>query len=162
MGPCSIEFTEKRELGRKEKMKKSNISDLTIVSFCFILILALNACNGAGSGFHFSLTKGSPPSKGKKVEKHAPPDHAKAHGRRAKYDYRYYPDAQVYFDTNRKVYFYIDGRGWKMSVNLPHKIKLAGYVTIEMDTKRPYKDFKKHKAKYRPGHKKKNKWWSKR
>jgi hypothetical protein len=145
-------------LERKEKMNKRNMINLTIFSFCFFLLLALNACIGSGTDFHVSL------SNGKKVEKHGPPDHAKAYGRRAKYDYHYYPDAQVYFDTNRRVYFYLDGRGWKMSVNLPHKIKLAGYVTIEMDTDKPYKDFKRHKAKYPPGQmkKKKNKWSSKR
>jgi hypothetical protein len=145
-------------------MKKRVMINLSIFSFYIILILALSACTGTGTGFNLSLTKGSPPPKGKKVEKHAPPDHAKAYGRRAKHDYRYYPDAQVYFDIDRKVYFYLDGRGWKMSVNLPHKIKLAGHVTIEMDTDKPYKDFKRHKAKYPPGQmkKKKNKWSSKR
>jgi hypothetical protein len=145
-------------------MKKRIMMNLTIFSFCFVLILALNACTGTGTGFNLSFTKGSPPPKGKKVKKHAPPGHAKAYGRRTKYDYRYYPDAQVYFDIHRKVYFYIDGRGWKMSVNLPHKIKLAGHVTIEMDTDKPHKDFKRHKAKYPPGKmkKKKNKWSSKR
>ena len=138
-------------------MKKRVMINLTIFSFYIILILALNACIGTGTGFNLSLTNG------KKVEKHAPPDHAKAYGRRAKYDYRYYPDAQVYFDIDRKVYFYLDGRGWKMSINLPHKIKLAGHVTIEMDTDKPYKEFKKHKSKYPPGQmkKKKNKWSSK-
>jgi len=142
-------------------MKKRIKFNLTIFSFYLILILALSACNGAGTGFHLSLTKGSVPHKGKKVKKHAPPDHAKAYGRRAKYDYRYYPDAQVYFDIHRKVYFYLDGRGWKMSVTLPNKIKLAGHVTIGMDTDKPYKDFKKHKAKHPPGHtKKKKKKWS--
>ena len=139
-------------------MKKRIMINLTIFSFYIILILALNACIGTGTSFNLSLNKG------KKVEKHEPPDHAKAYGRRAKYDYRYYPDAQVYFDIHRKVYFYIDGRGWKMSVNLPYKIKLAGHVTIEMDTDKPYKGFKSHKAKYPPGQmkKKKNKWSSKR
>jgi hypothetical protein len=141
-------------------MKKGIMIKLTVFSCYLILILALNACNGAGAGFHLSLSNGSHPPKSKKVEKHAPPDHAKAYGRRAKYDYRYYPDAQVYFDIQRKVYFYLDGRGWKMSVYLPHKIKLTGYVTIEMDTDKPYKDFKTHKTKYPPGQmkKKKNKW----
>ncbi len=145
-------------------MKKRVMINLTIFSFYIILILALSACTGTGTSFNLSLIKGSPPPKGKKVEKHAPPDHAKAYGRRAKHDYRYYPDAQVYFDIHRKVYFYLDGRGWKMSVKLPYKIKLAGHVTIEMDTDKPYKDFKRHKAKYPPGQmkKKKNKWSSKR
>lgn len=141
-------------------MKKSNRMNLLVFSFFFILVLVLNGCIGTGTDFHLSLGNKSHPPTGKKIEKQGPPDHAKAYGRRAKYDYRYYPDAQVYFDINRRVYFHLGEQGWKMSVNLPYKIRLGGYVTIEMDTDKPYKEFKRHKTKYPPEHvkKKKNKW----
>lgn len=142
-------------------MKKGIISELAFFLFCLILILTLNACNSLSGGVHLGYSKSSPSSRGKKVEKPAPPDHAKAYGRRAKHVYRYYPDVQVYFDIHRRVYFYFQGQDWKMSVSLPYKIKLAGHVTIEMDTEKPYKEFKKHKAKYPPGQmkkKKKQKW----
>ena len=128
-------------------MKRGIMIKLSILLCCFVLILALNACDSVYLGFH----KNSPPPKAKKVVKQAPPAHAKAYGRRAKYTYRYYPDAQVYFDIHRKVYFYYEGRGWKSSATLPKRIKLAGHVTLEMDTDSPYKEFKSHRTKYPPG-----------
>ncbi|HIJ79079.1 MAG TPA: hypothetical protein HPP69_07155 [Deltaproteobacteria bacterium] len=93
-----------------------------------------------------------------------PPSHAPAHGYRRKYGYRYYPDAQVYFDTARKAYFYLDGGTWQMSVSIPSelKINLGDYVEIEMENDKPYTEFKAHQAKYPKGKfknkKKGNKW----
>jgi len=48
---------------------------------------------------------------------------------------------------------------WKVSVSLPSslKVKLGNHVSIEMDTDKPYRDFKKHKAKYPHGWSKKKK-----
>ncbi|MBW2324332.1 MAG: hypothetical protein JRF41_12600, partial [Deltaproteobacteria bacterium] len=88
-----------------------------------------------------------------------PPAHAPAHGHRAKHVYRYYPSAEVYFDISRGVYFYFTGVAWKVSVSLPSslKVKLGNHVSIEMDTDKPYRDFKKHKAKYPHGWSKKKK-----
>ena len=49
-----------------------------------------------------------------------------------------------------------------MSLSLPQaiRLKLGGYVTIEMDTDNPYTHFKENKRKYPPGQlkKKKRKW----
>ncbi len=142
-------------------MKKDIIVKLAFFLFGSILILGLNACNSISGGVHLGLFKGNASPKAQKVEKHGPPDHAKAYGRRAKHAYRYYPDVQVYFDIHRKMFFYLEGQGWRMSVTLPKTIKLTGYVSIEMDTDKPYKHIKTHKAKYPPGHmkkKKKQKW----
>ena len=138
-------------------MKKDTMVKWVFFLFCTILILTLNACNSISGGVNLGLFKGNANPKVQKVEKHGPPDHAKAYGRRAKHAYRYYPDAQVYFDINRKVFFYLGGQGWRMSVTLPKTIKLAGYVAIEMDIDKPYKQNKTHKAKYPPGQKKKKK-----
>lgn len=129
-------------------MKRGITVKLFFLLGLFVLSVALNACDSVYLGFH---KNSPPPPKAKKVVKQAPPAHAKAYGRRVRYTYRYYPDAQVYFDINRKVYFYFEGRGWKASVTLPKRIKLAGHVTIEMDTDSPYKEFKSHRTKYPPG-----------
>lgn len=81
-----------------------------------------------------------------------PPPHAPAHGYRAKHHYRYYPDAYVYYDTARHRYFYNDKGGWRMSVSLPGFIRLgSSYVTLELDTDKPYRYYHEHKAKYPPG-----------
>jgi hypothetical protein len=99
----------------------------------------------------------------KKVRKGGPPPHAPAHGYRAKYAYRYYPSSSVYYDTGRKVYFYLEGDDWRASVSLPQhlNLRLDNYVTVDMDTDKPYTRFKKHRHKYPPGQlKKKNKNWA--
>ena len=86
-----------------------------------------------------------------------PPPHAKAHGYRAKYSYRYYPSARVYYDVDRKAYFHLEGSSWRISVSLPTvlRVQLGDYVTLEMDSDKPYVKFEEHKKRYPPGHLKK-------
>jgi len=92
-----------------------------------------------------------------KTKKSGPPDHAKAHGYRAKHTYRYYPAAQAYYDVDRKAYFYLEGDKWRVSVSLPItlKAKLGDYVTIGMDSDKPYTRFEEHRTSYPPGQRKK-------
>jgi hypothetical protein len=81
-----------------------------------------------------------------------------------KYRYRYYPDCSVYYDTGRKLYFYIEANNWAVSVSLPEHLSaklVSGYVNLKMDTDKPYTDYSDHKKKYPPGQTKKtklNKW----
>jgi hypothetical protein len=85
-----------------------------------------------------------------------PPPWAPAHGYRAKHHYRYYRDAQVYFDTGRSLYFYLSGGTWRSSVRLPSTISIAGsYVELDMDADLPYKYHKDVKRHYPPGQMKK-------
>jgi hypothetical protein len=86
-----------------------------------------------------------------KGEKAGPPKHAKAHGYRAKHTYRYYPSANAYYDVERKAYFYLEGTNWRMGVSLPDtlSVSLGKYVTIEMDSDKPYTRFEEHKRQYR-------------
>ena len=67
--------------------------------------------------------------------------------------YRYYPAYYVYYDMGRRVYFYLEGEGWRVSAELPSRISIgwADYVEIELDTDKPYEHFSEHKAKYPPG-----------
>jgi hypothetical protein len=116
-------------------------------------------------GINFAWGGGSEVSRAadlRKVGTDGPPPHAPAHGYRAKHAYRYFPGSHVYFDVRRKVYFYLRGDQWKMSVALPEDIRLhaCDYVSIEMDSDKPYTQFAKHKKKYPPGQlkKKKDKW----
>jgi hypothetical protein len=98
-------------------------------------------------------------------EKGGPPPWAPAHGQRAKYKYRYYPNSSVYYDSERRVYFYYDRDEWHTRSLIPDWIALDknDYVTIEMDTDRPYKFHSDVYRKYPPGHEKnkvkdKSKW----
>lgn len=102
--------------------------------------------------------------------KKAPPPWAPAHGHRAKHRYYYYPSAFVYFDIDRKVYFYLEGSTWRIVKKAPSVILSAPdeYVVIDLDTDKPYIYFDEHKRKYPPGQfkkynkkhplKKKHKW----
>ena len=82
--------------------------------------------------------------------KNGPPAHAPAHGYRAKHTYRYYPSAQAYYDVDKRAYFYLEGEEWRVSVSLPIslKAKLGDYVTIGMDSDKPYTGFQDHRLKY--------------
>jgi len=82
------------------------------------------------------------------------PSHAPAYGHRRNFhSYQYYPYADIYFDTGRNMYFYLNNHGqWSFSINLPihlHSRLDRGYVEIEMEADRPYLKHKFNKDKYR-------------
>ena len=122
----------------------------------------------AGGSINIQWGKGSGsdnPQVSKKHKKQGPPAHAPAHGYRAKHQYRYYPSRSVYYDTGRRLYFYIKGDNWEVGASLPNHIRvsLGDSVNIELDTEKPYIYYSEHVKKYPPGqrkkkNKKKNKW----
>lgn len=87
-----------------------------------------------------------------------PPPWAPAHGHRAKHRYRYYPASSVYFEVERKVFFYYSNGQWRVSVSLPAglRVDFRDYVSLEMDTPRPYHYHSEVVKKYPPGHLKKH------
>ena len=91
-----------------------------------------------------------------KHKKKGPPAHAPAHGYRAKHQYRYYHSRSVYYDTSRKLYFYIKGDKWAVGASLPNRIRIevGNSVNIELDTDKPYIYHSEHAKKYPPGQKK--------
>jgi|GEM_PF-683018 len=109
------------------------------------MVLVVSGCEtGMGLGYH------SGPSAG------GPPPWAPAHGYRAKHHYRYYRDAQVYFDTGRGLYFYLSGGTWHSSVRLPSTLVISGsYVDLDMDVDQPYRFHNDVKQHYPPGQMKK-------
>ncbi len=124
---------------------------LILITFCLCLFVSCGIRGGVSVNW-----PGDPPPN---YSKPSPPPHAKAHGYRAKYHYRYYPSSYVYFDTGRGIYFYLDGDQWHVSVSLPQSIflSLGDHVWIEMDTDRPYTAFKEHKKQHPPQQAKKSK-----
>ena len=129
----------------------------------FFLLFFLNACQTPGGNVVLNWPS-SPPERNEapagEVSRHpggGPPPHAKAHGYHRKFGYHYYPNAEVYYDEGRKVYFYLDGNEWRMEVSLPGslRVRLGDYVEIEMDSDKPYTEFAEHKSKYPPGQLKK-------
>jgi hypothetical protein len=89
----------------------------------------------------------------KRAKKNGPPDHAPANGYRAQFQYRYYPDAEVYYDAGRKLYFYFEGNGWRIGASLPSSLQasLSDSVNLELDTDKPFLYHDDHKAQYPPG-----------
>jgi hypothetical protein len=83
-----------------------------------------------------------------------PPPWAPAHGYRAKYNYRYYPSAQVYYDANRSIYFYFSNGKWQVSTRLPRQIQvsLAHNVNLAMNTDKPYRYHSEVIKRYPPDH----------
>jgi len=69
-----------------------------------------------------------------------PPPHAPAHGYRAKNVYRYYPASEVYFDTGRRIYFYIEDGVWESDALLPYRLRkrLGNYETVAIYSDTPY------------------------
>ena len=124
-----------------------------------LCLFFLSACATTGGGISYQWDNGvgdDHPHEVKKT-KGGPPPHAPAHGYRAKYHYRYYPSCSVYYDTYRELYFYLVGDNWRVDVSLPHGLHVdrQAYVSIEMDSDKPYTRYKEHKRKYPPGQAKK-------
>ena len=114
-----------------------------LITIIFIISFSLISTNEGNFriGCSFVLAKG---------KKAGPPEHAKAHGYRAKHTYRYYPSANAYYDVERKSYFYLEGNNWRVGVSLPDNlnVRLGSYVTIGMDSDKPYTSFEVHKRQY--------------
>jgi hypothetical protein len=74
------------------------------------------------------------------------------HGHRL-HRYYYYPNAEIYFDVGRNMYFYLNSAGaWTFSVNLPVHLRSHlrnAYVEVEMEYDRPYLRHKYYKNKYK-------------
>ena len=127
-----------------------------------LVALSLTAIGCAADGRHPNVGVGvqiggnapppvvaSPPPQGG-----GPPPWAPAHGRRAKavvYRYYYYPSTGVYFNVSTGSYFYLNGGSWQVSMSLPSSVVIDAndYVSVELDTDRPYVYYEEHKVKYK-------------
>lgn len=54
--------------------------------------------------------------------------------------YDYFPEAQVYFDPARQLYFFRQANRWAAKATLPPEInvRIGPRVTVELDSERPY------------------------
>ena len=132
---------------------RENIMKLLCYLACTFFIVSIVACRTTAGGVNFGWEPDSEISYThdcKKKRKGGPPSHAPAHGYRSKHTYYYYPDAQVYFDISKEVYFYMKGQSWQVSASLPGgpHVQLGDYVAIQMDSDKPYTRFIDHKKKY--------------
>lgn len=130
-------------------------STLTMLSLCTAILLMPKAY-AADFGLDIGIKIGNTDQKQYEQKGHThqgPPDHAPAHGYRARHTYHYYPDSEVYYDSGSGVYFYLSDDNWKVSARLPIEFsaRLGDHVTIEMESDKPYHEHHVHKSKYPPG-----------
>ena len=59
---------------------------------------------------------------------------------RGRHRYDYYPEAQVYFDPARQLYFFMQANRWASRATLPPEInvRIGSRVIVQMDSERPY------------------------
>jgi len=72
---------------------------------------------------------------------HGPPPWAPAHGWRAKHRYVYYPDSEVYYAPDTRVWFWLDGNDWRSGPALPVGLQAyvrVGGVSIELGDTQPW------------------------
>ncbi len=131
------------------------------------LMLAGCATDGRSPnvGVGVSVGGSAPPPVIAEAPRGSPPTWAPAHGRRAQeaqyryYYYHYYPASGVYMNVSTGSYFYLSGGTWQVAMTLPSTVVLdtSNYVSLELETDRPYLYYDEHKVRYQgygrsPGH----------
>ena len=110
---------------------------------CFVL---LTSCEGVifGGGTGSPPPQPQPAPGPSNAKKGGPPAHAKAHGYRKKFGYTYYPSKKVYYSKEKKVWFWIEGDGWKVGGSLPTGLNVNknDAVQLELDSEEPYDHYK--------------------
>jgi len=130
-----------------------------LMAGALVLLFAFTALAGGAVSIQWGdNSKPSSDGGGYYQKKGGPPPHAPAHGYRAKHQYRYYPNCNVYHDASRGAYFYLKGDGWAVGASLPLDLQsnLGASVSLDMDTDKPYEHNSEHlkqypKEKYKPG-----------
>lgn len=130
-------------------------SHLSVLVLLVIVATALPGCVPTSVGVRVgdSPLPAHPPKTSSASVAKGPPPWAPAHGRRAKYDYRYYPQAAVYRDDTRGLWFYYEDGKWTAGANLPVSIRINvnDYVTVSMDTDSPQQHHTEVSMRYPPG-----------
>lgn len=69
-----------------------------------------------------------------------PPSHAPAHGYRAKHRYVYYPEREIYYAPESRLWFWLSGGDWRFGASLPagYQQYTSGGISIELGSDRPY------------------------
>ena len=134
--------------------KKSEWKNL-FFGLCFILLFIFAGCQGMTIAIGDNPHKEAPAPSTYKDE--GPPPWAPAHGYRAKYRYRYYPNSRVYYNEGSGVYFYYKDGQWQVSASFPAAIRIDfnDFITLEMNTDRPYEYDQEVVTRYPPGQLKK-------
>ena len=72
-----------------------------------------------------------------------------AGGEPVRYHYWYYPETQIYFDYEQKVYYYPENGSWRHSQQLPARYSAeSSHVVVDEDTDKPYVNHERHVKQY--------------
>ena len=77
-----------------------------------------------------------------------PREHASSPAVEASYSYVYYPDAEVYYEPQRHVYFWADGGAWRSGPHVPGNIVLRSSVTVKLNSSEPYRHHEEVRAQH--------------
>ncbi len=116
---------------------------LIVFSLVTLFVFSNMDANGQGKA------KGNSKNKNKVEKQKGPPAWAPAHGYRAKTRHIYFPKQNIYYDLQKGVYIYTDGKSWDVSVQLPIALKavdldLEVQVELDFDTDQPQSKNKEH------------------
>jgi len=133
------------------------------------LLLALGGCSDAMRHGSLFVADVHPDEPAARTEEPAPPPKAEPPARTreavttaapasataaepSSFTYRYYPAVFVYMDPARKLYFFPENKKWKTALKIParFKLKTRKYVTLTLDTPKPFTLNKAHRLKYPP------------
>ncbi len=64
------------------------------------------------------------------------------------YSYEYYPDAEVYYQPQRQVYYWSEGGSWRSGPRAPQNIVLRTHVTVNLNSREPYRQHNEVRARY--------------
>jgi hypothetical protein len=64
------------------------------------------------------------------------------------FNYVYYPDAEVYYEPQHRVYYWNDGGAWRSGPRAPQNYVLRSSVRINLDSPEPYRHHDEVRAKY--------------
>ena len=144
---------------------KNRLIVIFVIGFCFNVFNIIGFAADRGGIQQKERSGLENPEIANKYEKDSFSNQSLLKGHRQKYLYRYYPSCAVYYDINRKLYYYLEDDNWKIFAVLPSNFegKLDDYVKIEMDNDKPYLENDKHVKEFPPEdpRKKKNNMWSK-
>ena len=109
------------------------------IGFCFIGFNSIGFAGDSGGIQQKEHSGLESPDTANKNEKESLSNKTFLKGDRQKYSYRYYPSCSVYYDLQRRFYYYLEDDNWKISVSLSSNLerKLGDYVQIEMDNDNP-------------------------
>jgi hypothetical protein len=79
-----------------------------------------------------------------------PRGHSRGPDAYAQYSYIYYPDAEVYYEPNRHVYFWVDRGEWRSGPRVPRNIVLHSSVSVDLNSPEPYRHHDEVRARHPP------------